>query len=87
MKKVLGIGVACLCLVACGNYHGKQPVDETYYKRTQGVAWPTEQKASVSQKKATTPVKKEVKKATLDKARTKTITKTTITSETTVYEK
>ena len=58
MKKVLGIGVACLCLVACGNYHGKQPVDETYYKRTQSVAWPTEQKASVRQKKATTPVKK-----------------------------
>ena len=58
MKKVLGIGVACLCLAACGNYHGKQPVDDTYYKQSQSVAWPTEQKASVSQKKATTTVKK-----------------------------
>ena len=58
MKKVLGIGVACLCLAACGNYHGKQPIDDTYYKQSQSVAWPTEQKASVSQKKATTTVKK-----------------------------
>ena len=32
--------IATLALVACA-YHGKQPKDDTYYKRTQSVEWPT----------------------------------------------
>ena len=39
MKKVLLVCVGLLFLAACA-FHGKQPVDETYYKKTQSVAWP-----------------------------------------------
>ena len=39
MKKFL---LVCLlgCMVAGCAFHAKQPVDETYYKRSQSVAWP-----------------------------------------------
>ena len=42
MKK---FGLLWLCfglfmLGACSNYHAKQEVDSTYYKKTQSVAWP-----------------------------------------------
>ena len=40
MQKLLLLSAACLMLAACGNFHTKQPVDDTYYKKTQGVAWP-----------------------------------------------
>lgn len=39
MKKLLFLCILCMVLVAC-SFHQKQPVDEGYYKKTQGVAWP-----------------------------------------------
>ena len=44
MKKLLLLALllSTVALVAC-EYHGKQPVDETYYKRTQSVGWPEKQ--------------------------------------------
>lgn len=44
MKKLLLLAVTCLLLSACGNFHSKQPVDDNYYKKTQGIAWPDSQK-------------------------------------------
>lgn len=45
MKKFLFIMcvVSVFVATAC-SYHGKQPVDDTYYKRTQSVGWPQEAK-------------------------------------------
>ena len=39
MKKLFIIALLASVLVSCA-YHGKQPKDETYYKRTQGISWP-----------------------------------------------
>ena len=41
MKKIIMMlsVIGMLGLMAC-SYHSKQPTDETYYKRTQSVAWP-----------------------------------------------
>ena len=41
MKKLLLIvlGMGLMGIVAC-SFHAKQPIDEGYYKKTQGVAWP-----------------------------------------------
>jgi len=41
MKKLLLIVsvLALLTTVAC-SFHSKQPVDDTYYKKTQSVGWP-----------------------------------------------
>ena len=43
MKKALLIicAISALAVAACA-YHGKQPKDDTYYKRTQGVEWPSD---------------------------------------------
>ena len=44
MKKVLAFSMlAAVALSACA-YNSKQPTDDTYYKKTQGIAWPTEQR-------------------------------------------
>ena len=45
MKKIaiLCLSVGLLMLSACSNYHAKQEVDSTYYKKTQSVAWPESQ--------------------------------------------
>lgn len=51
MNKLLYISTAFLLVSACGNYNTKQTIDETYYKRTQGIAWPTEQAKPVVQTK------------------------------------
>ena len=40
MKKLLLLSATCLVLGACGSFHTKQPIDDTYYKKTQSVAWP-----------------------------------------------
>ena len=37
-----------ITLGAC-SFHSKQPVDETYYKRSQSVAWPEAQPVTVAQ--------------------------------------
>lgn len=42
MKKLLLLGAFCLILGAC-SFHAKQPIDDTYYKKTQSVAWPDSQ--------------------------------------------
>ena len=42
MKKILLAALACALLASCGNFHGKQPIDDEYYKNTQSVAWPDE---------------------------------------------
>ena len=42
MKKFLVITMICAMLGACA-FHSKQPKDDAYYKRTQGIAWPDEQ--------------------------------------------
>ena len=57
MKKIVIIGFVAgiLALTAC-SYHSKQPVDETYYKKTQSVAWPEE---STSKPAKTTKATKE----------------------------
>ena len=39
MKKVLILALIIGCLSACA-YNSKQPKDDTYYKKTQGMAWP-----------------------------------------------
>ena len=31
--------ISVLSLSAC-QYHTKQPIDDTYYKKTQGIDWP-----------------------------------------------
>ncbi len=54
MNKLLYISTACLLMSACGNYNTKQAIDDTYYKRTQSVAWPTEQATDTVAVKATT---------------------------------
>ena len=41
MKKLLLISAGLMILGACA-FHSKQPVDETYYKNTQSIAWPDE---------------------------------------------
>ena len=43
MRKLLLLSLVCLILGAC-SFHSKQPIDDTYYKKTQGVAWPDSQK-------------------------------------------
>ena len=63
MKKlfVLGLTIGLLGLSACSAYHAKQPVNETYYKRTQQVAWPestVEKTGCPCQKKADCPCHK-----------------------------
>ena len=41
MKKSLLIAfVLMLCLTTACSFHSKQPVDDTYYKKTQSVGWP-----------------------------------------------
>lgn len=40
MKKLLLLSGACMILSACGTFHTKQPIDDTYYKKTQGITWP-----------------------------------------------
>ncbi len=44
MKKVwfLALIASMIVLSAC-EFHTKQPTDETYYKRTQSVEWPSKQ--------------------------------------------
>ena len=37
---ILLLTIGIMTLGACQNYHSKQPVDSTYYKKTQSVAWP-----------------------------------------------
>ena len=45
MKKVLAFSMlTAVALSACA-YNSKQPTDDTYYKKTQGIAWPEEQKS------------------------------------------
>ena len=39
MKKVL-ILVLLLGVISACSFHGKQPKDDAYYKKTQSVAWP-----------------------------------------------
>lgn len=39
MKKLLAVSLMTLVLAGC-SYHAKQPVDATYYKQTQGIAYP-----------------------------------------------
>ena len=57
MKKILALTmVAGITLSACASYNSKQPTDNTYYKKTQGIAWPEEQK-QVTQKATTTKAK------------------------------
>lgn len=34
--------LSTLLICACA-YHAKQPVDDAYYKRTQGIEWPEAQ--------------------------------------------
>ncbi len=46
MKKLLLISSCCLFLGACGAFHTKQPINDTYYKKTQSVAWPGESTSS-----------------------------------------
>ena len=41
MKKLLLISFICLILGAC-SFNKKQPIDDTYYKKTQRIAWPEE---------------------------------------------
>ncbi len=41
MKKLfLVISILTLCLASACSFHSKQPVDDTYYKKTQSVGWP-----------------------------------------------
>lgn len=47
MKKLLVIGGAFLILGACGAFHTKQPVNDTYYKNTQSIAWPGEENTTI----------------------------------------
>jgi hypothetical protein len=46
MKKLLLISSCCLFLGACGAFHTKQPINDTYYKKTQSAAWPGEENAT-----------------------------------------
>jgi len=39
MKKLLITALLFMALSACA-FHSKQPVNDAYYKKTQGVAWP-----------------------------------------------
>lgn len=39
MKNVLFLMTIATALSACGAFHAKQPIDETYYKRSQSIAW------------------------------------------------
>lgn len=39
MKKILVLALLVGVLASC-SYHAKQPKDDTYYKKTQGIAWP-----------------------------------------------
>ena len=39
MRKILILALAFGFISAC-SFHGKQPKDDTYYKKTQSVAWP-----------------------------------------------
>ena len=39
MKKLLILALIIGFISAC-SFHGKQPKDDTYYKKTQGIAWP-----------------------------------------------
>jgi len=42
MKKALLIFcVLALCLTSACSFHSKQPKDDTYYKKTQSVGWPS----------------------------------------------
>lgn len=41
MKKILVLFLGLAVLSACA-FHGKQEKDETYYKRTQGIEWPSD---------------------------------------------
>ncbi len=81
----------CLIVSACGNFNDKQAVDGTYYKNTQSVAWPSEQKAAKAKTQVKKVADKTAKAATkvAEKSTTvsKTITTTTTTSETTTYTK
>lgn len=55
-KNLFLLGITCLILGAC-SFHSKQPVDDTYYKKTQSVAWP-DGKSSTSTKSTTTSASK-----------------------------
>ena len=46
MKKVLILALVVGFLSACA-YNAKQPQDDTYYKKTQGIAWPEEENVAV----------------------------------------
>ena len=39
MRKLLILALVMGVLSAC-SFHSKQPKDDTYYKKTQGIAWP-----------------------------------------------
>ena len=39
MKKILIVALLVSLVSAC-TYNAKQPKDDTYYKKTQGIAWP-----------------------------------------------
>ncbi len=39
MKKILFCALLLGFITAC-SYNAKQPKDDTYYKRTQSIAWP-----------------------------------------------
>ena len=41
MRKILILALIVGFVSAC-SFHGKQPKDDTYYKKTQGIAWPEE---------------------------------------------
>ena len=49
MRKLLLICAGLMVLGACA-FHSKQPVDETYYKNTQSVAWPDSASATSTAK-------------------------------------
>ncbi|MBR6411918.1 MAG: hypothetical protein IKS41_02005 [Alphaproteobacteria bacterium] len=47
MKKIIFLCAGLMLLGAC-TFHSKQPLDETYYKNTQSVAWPDDAPSSNS---------------------------------------
>ena len=56
MKKFLISAVVCSMFVAsCGAFHTKQPVDDTYYKNTQSIAWPEQQTTTAVAKTTSVP--------------------------------
>ena len=42
-------------VASCGAFHTKQPVDDTYYKNTQSIAWPEQQTTTAVAKTTSVP--------------------------------